>query len=167
MQCAFDSEFSRYVAEMRPGLRNQALLLCGDWFEADDLVQETLIKLSRHWDTLDRRAELAAYTRMVMIRTFINDCTSVRRSREFPAEQIPEPDSKAGGQEQLADRLMLVEALAKLGPRQMAVVMLRYWEDFTVAEVADALSCSPSTVRSQTARALANLRSLLRHDLHP
>lgn len=161
-----DSEFSRYVTAARPELRRRAFLLCGQWHEADDLVQQTLIKVFLHWDSLDRRDELSAYAGTVMLRSFLNGRRAFGRSREFPTGQVPEPDPEPEDQQRLLDQLLLVDALARLGPRQRAVIVLRYWECLTVGEAADALSCSAATIRSQTFRALTNLRSLLQHDLH-
>jgi RNA polymerase sigma factor (sigma-70 family) len=57
--------------------------------------------------------------------------------------------------------MVLVDALAKMPPRQRAVVVLRYWQDLDVAETAEALGCSEGTVKSQSARGLATLRALL------
>lgn len=162
-----DARFSRYVRQIRPTLRRQAFLLCGDWHEADDLVQETLIKILRRWTVLDRKDELFAYTHTVMMRTFVSAHRASRWSREFIADQLPEPNPQSDDQESVADRLLLVAALARLAPGQRAVIVLRYWEHLTVEEAANALSCSPTTIRSQTSRALANLRSLLQDDLYP
>ncbi|MGK5555176.1 SigE family RNA polymerase sigma factor [Actinomadura kijaniata] len=162
-----NNEFSRYVTAIRSHLRHRAFLLCRDWHEADDLVQRTLIKIFLRWETLDRRDELSAYARTVMVRTFINHRATPGRSREFLTDQLPEPEPRPGGQEQVVDRILLLDKLAELGPRQRAVIVLRYWENLTVKETAEALSCSPATVRSQTFRALTNLRALLRHDLGP
>jgi len=161
-----DSEFSGYVTASRSELRRKAFLLCGDWDEADDLVQKVLLKIFLRWDAIDRRDDLSAYARTVMVRTFLNDVAS-SRSRERPTDQVPEPDPRPGNQEQILDRLFLLGTLARLGPRQRAVIALRYWEHFTVNEAAEVLGCSPATVRSQAVRALTNLRSLLRYDLDP
>lgn len=61
----------------------------------------------------------------------------------------------------LTDRPALMSALAALPPRQRAVIVLRYYDDLSVAATADALGCSPGTVKSQTFAALATLRRIL------
>jgi RNA polymerase sigma-70 factor (sigma-E family) len=156
-----DSGFTQYVKAIQPDMRRQAYLLCGDWYEADDLVQQTLIKVLLRWETLDRRDELAAYTRTVLVRTFISDHRASRWSREFLADRLPEPDPLPDIQERLADRLLLLDAVARLGPRQRAAIILRFWEHLSAEEAAATLGCSETTIRSNTLRALVRLRSLL------
>jgi RNA polymerase sigma factor (sigma-70 family) len=58
-------------------------------------------------------------------------------------------------------RMVLLDALAALPPRARAVVVLRYWADLTVAQVADVLGCSPGSVTSHNADALDKLRAVL------
>jgi RNA polymerase sigma-70 factor (sigma-E family) len=160
-----DDGFSRYAREARPELRRQAFRICRDWHEADDLVQQTLIAVHSQWARLDRRDRLAAYTRVVMVRIFISDRRAQRWSREVLGESVPEPVPESGGEERLGDRLFLLDALSQLGTRQRAAVVLRYWEDLSADDAARALCCSATTIRSQTSRALANLRTILRPDL--
>ncbi|GAA2083035.1 SigE family RNA polymerase sigma factor [Actinomadura alba] len=162
-----DSGFTDFVKAIRPDMRRQAYLLCGDWYEADDLVQQTLIKVLLRWQGLDRRDELAGYTRTVLVRTFISDHRAPRWSREFPYDRLPEPDPEHGAQEGVADRLLLLDALARLTLRQRAAIVLLYWEHLSANEAADILDCSVSTVRSQAFRALARLRSILRAETLP
>jgi RNA polymerase sigma-70 factor (sigma-E family) len=159
-----DNEFAGYVRKARSELRRRAFLLCGDWYNADDLVQNTLIKVHRRWNDLERRDELGAYTRTVMLRTFISDRRAHRWSREFVHDRLPEPDPVSDGQGHLGDRLLLQSALAQLAPRQRAAVVLRYWEDLSVEETARTLGCSSATIRSQASRALMTLRYLLEGD---
>jgi RNA polymerase sigma-70 factor (sigma-E family) len=156
-----DGAFTRYVKAHRRDMRRQAYLLCGDWHEADDLVQQTLIKVLLRWEALEQRDGLAAYTRTVMFRTFVSDRRALRWSREFTSDRLPEPDPEPDGQERLADRLLLLEALDRLGPRQRAAIVLRYLEHRSAEEAADILGCSVATIRSNTCRALVHLRSLL------
>lgn len=156
-----DGAFTQYVRANRPEMRRQAYLLCGDWHEADDLVQQTLIKVLQRWEALDRRDGLAAYTRTVMFRTFVSDRRAPRWSREFISDRLPEPDPEPDDQERLADRMMLLDALDRLGPRQRAAIVLRYLEHLSAEEAADVLGCSVATIRSNTFRALGHLRSLL------
>ncbi|MDP9870309.1 MULTISPECIES: SigE family RNA polymerase sigma factor [Streptosporangium] len=158
---ARDDEFSRYVKEARPALRRMAFLLSADWYEADDLVQRTLIALHLRWDTLKDRDKLAGYARVIMTRLIISDRRSYRWSHEILHDLPPEPDSTPDPYAFLGDRLLLMRALADLAPRQRATVVMRYWEDRSVEETARAMGSRCSTVRSQTVRALATLRLAL------
>jgi RNA polymerase sigma-70 factor (sigma-E family) len=162
-----DDQFSRWVKQARSDLRRRAFLLCGDWFGADDLVQNTLIKLYRRWNDLERREELGAYTRTIMFRTFISERRTHRWSRELIQDRVPEPPPLADGQVHLGDRYLLLGALAQLGPRQRAAIILRYWEDLSVEETARTLGCSTATVRSQASRALTTLRCMLEPEYQP
>ncbi|GIH67816.1 SigE family RNA polymerase sigma factor [Sphaerimonospora thailandensis] len=161
---ARDDEFSRYVKEARPALRRAAFLLSSDWHEAEDLVQRTLMAIHRHWDNLERRDKITGYARAVMIRLISSDRRTHRWSREVLHERPPEPEPSPDPYARVVDRLLLMNALAALGPRQRTAVVLRYWEDRSVEETAGVMGSEGSTVRSQTVRALAALRSALADD---
>lgn len=161
---ARDDEFSRFVKQARPALRRVAFQLSADWHEAEDLVQRTLIAIHRHWDTLERRDKIGAYARTIMVRLLSSDRRAHRWSREVLHARPPEPEPLADPYARVVDRMLLMKALAALGPRQRAAVVLRYWEDRSVEETAGAMGSVGSTVRSQTVRALATLRSALTAD---
>ncbi|WP_425555531.1 SigE family RNA polymerase sigma factor [Kitasatospora kazusensis] len=133
-----------------------AYLLTGDFHEAEDLVQTTLAKVYPQWRRI--RAETAAsYLRRALVN---NNRSRVRRRRVghllMPfLPDTPAPAAAAPGE----DRDPLVAALAGLPERQRAVVVLRYWEDLSVEEVAFELGCSVGTVKSQASRALGKLRA--------
>lgn len=160
-------DFTGYVKEVRVTLRRRAFLLCGDWHEADDLVQATLVKIFNRWSTLDRVGGLSQYTRTVMVRTFISDRRKAARSREVLSDRLPEPDPLSGEADRLPDRLLLLDALSRLGDRQRAIITLRYWEHLSTEEISSALGCSSATVRSQLCRGLARMRSLIDHPEAP
>ncbi|MFD7667497.1 SigE family RNA polymerase sigma factor [Streptomyces sp. NPDC059788] len=153
--------FSCFVREVRPTLRRRAYSLCRDWHEADDLVQQTLIKIYRRWNDLDRHDEIVTYTRTVMVHTFISGRRAHRWSREVLTDRLPEPSPRAADQERCGDLSLLVGALAQLGARQRTVIVLRFWADLTAEQTAVSLGCSSATVRSQTSRALGRLRTIL------
>jgi RNA polymerase sigma factor (sigma-70 family) len=74
-----------------------------------------------------------------------------------PVPDVPSPIDEAG---QSTERLALLAALARLTPRQRAVIVLRFYEDLSVQQTAEMLGCSPGTVKSTTSDALARLRTL-------
>ena len=156
---SFDGEFSEYFAARVHALRNTAYLLCGDWHRAEDITQLAMLRLYVAWPRLARRDALDAYARRVVVRTFLAEN---RRSR-WRSEQLTDapPDTVSTTDSDNAERLLVTHALAGVPPRQRAVLVLRYWNDLSVDEVAGALRCSTGTVKSQAARGLATLRQRL------
>ena len=155
-----DAAFAEYFAARSGAMRGTAFLLCGDWHRAEDLVQTAFTKLYTHWNRVARHESLDPYVRQVLIRTFIDDGRRGWWRRERPRET---PVEQVAVQTSADDRLMLLQALAGVPPRQRAVLVLRYWEDMSVEETAAVLSCSAGTVKSQAARGLDTLRSLIAH----
>lgn len=156
---SFDREFSEYFAARVHALRNTAHLLCGDWHRAEDITQLAMLRLYVAWPRLARRDALDAYARRVVVRTFLAEN---RRSR-WRREQLTDapPDTVTTTDTDSAERLLLIRALSAVPPKQRAVLVLRYWNDLSVDEVAGTLRCSTGTVKSQAARGLATLRQRL------
>jgi RNA polymerase sigma-70 factor (sigma-E family) len=156
-----DSEqrFTTWAAARVATLHRTAFLLCGDWQIAEDLVQESLARAALHWRRIERVSEPDAYVRRILI----NQARQRFRRRsayEWPAERLPE-SGIGDGAEARARRDALMTALSALPARQRAAVVLRYFEQLSEAETADALGCSVGTVKSQTSRALVTLRRAL------
>ena len=150
--------YREYVGAHQQRLLRTAWLLTGDWAEAEDLVQTALVRCWPHWDRLARQGSPDAYVR----RAVVNSFRSSRRrfwSREIATSTLPEP-AVDGGESASDLRSDLIAAVRRLPPRQRAVIALRYLEDMTEQQVADALSCSVGTVKSQTSKALQTLRLL-------
>jgi RNA polymerase sigma-70 factor (sigma-E family) len=156
---SFDGEFSEYFAARAHALRNTAHLLCGDWHRAEDITQLAMMRLYVAWPRLARRDALDAYARRVVVRTFLAENRRSRWRREQLTDAPPDIATVTDGDS--AERVLLVRALAAVPPRQRAVLVLRYWNDMSVDEVAGALRCSAGTVKSQAARGLATLRQRL------
>lgn len=154
-----DTAFAEYFAARSEAMRGTAYLLCGDWHRAEDLVQATFTKLYVAWNRVDRHEALDAYTRQTLVRTFVSDLRRGWFRKERVSDTTPEAASVGRGSAE--DRLVLLEALTKVPPRQRAVLVLRYWEDLSVEETARALRCSEGTVKSQAARGLQTLRGLI------
>jgi RNA polymerase sigma-70 factor (sigma-E family) len=150
-------DFADYAAATLPHLRQRAYLLCGTWYEADDLVQDTLIRIYRRWSLLQRRDELAAYTGTTLLRTFLNARRGPRPHLEVLCASPPERPWQAA-HDLIESRVMLLAALWALGRAQRCVIILRFWEDLPVSEVAAILGIAPGTVTSHTNRALARMR---------
>jgi RNA polymerase sigma-70 factor, ECF subfamily len=157
------AEFSEYVTLRWPPMLRTARLLTGDDGLAEDLVQTALEKCYVAWPRLRARGALDAYVRRTIVNTYIS--WQRRRSwHEVPRERIPEPEA-ADATATVPQRSVLQTALAELPARQRAVVVLRFYEDLSVRQVAAELNCSTGTVKSQTSDALGRLRDLLGTDL--
>jgi RNA polymerase sigma-70 factor (sigma-E family) len=152
-----DDEFVEFAAVASARLRRAAFLLCGDWHTAEDLVQVTLEKLFVSWRRISRRDEVYAYAMRTLVNTYLAD-RRLRRAEELLTGQLPE---RPRGQQAPELRIMVLDALAALPPKARAVVVLRYWADMSVAQVARLLGCSEGNVKSQAARGLDKLRPLL------
>ncbi|MBB5791387.1 SigE family RNA polymerase sigma factor [Jiangella mangrovi] len=157
-----EASYGEFVRARRRSLLRTAFLLTGDWHAAEDLVQETLTKLYLHWRRVRRREDTDAYVRRILLNAYI-DSTRRPWRREHAVGVVPE-DAVGGQSPDLGDpgtRGQLLTALAEVPPRQRAVLVLRFWEDLSVDQVAALLDCSPGTVKSQTARGLDRLREVL------
>ncbi|HZC26539.1 MAG TPA: SigE family RNA polymerase sigma factor, partial [Actinopolymorphaceae bacterium] len=136
-----------------------AYALTGDQHHAEDAVQTALAKLATRWHKVD---DPEAYVRRILYHDQVSRWRRRAKVSEQPVEQTP--DRGVGdASDQVERRLVIRAALAMLGPRQRAVLVLRYLEDLPERDVAAVLGCSVGTVRSQTARALARLRAVAPH----
>ncbi|MDX6282427.1 MAG: hypothetical protein QOH03_3498 [Kribbellaceae bacterium] len=159
MKSEAESEYVDFVTHHANGLCNTAYLLCGDWKRAEDATQEAMIKLYRNWPRLQRKGAIGAYARKVVVSTTL-DGLRRRSSTELVGGETyfastADPADQLG---LLENRLLIIKALAGLPPRQRACVVLRYFDELSVDETAEALGCSAGTVKSQTMRALEKLR---------
>jgi RNA polymerase sigma-70 factor (sigma-E family) len=154
-----DEEFTAFVRPRLPRLRRAAYLLCGDWARGDDIVQRALTDAYVHWRRVRSAGSPDAYLHTVLVHRFIDD----RRGRWSGVQLTDEVPSRAAPayQPDIDQALDVRAALARLTPRQRAVLVLRFLCDMSVAETASALGCSQGTVKSQTSVALDAMRRLL------
>jgi RNA polymerase sigma-70 factor (sigma-E family) len=158
-------EFDAFAAGAWDPLLRTGYLMTGDAKDAEDLVQETLLKVARRWNRVRSMDHPAAYARRILINLVLHDAD--RRSRQR-AELWPQDGQAETVDESAARALREVDdlaefrcALSQLPTRQRAVLVLRYWADLPVAEVADILGCSEGTVTSTASRAAARLAESL------
>jgi RNA polymerase sigma-70 factor (sigma-E family) len=156
------NDFDEFVAASVEPLLRTAHLIIWDAGEAEDLVQECLFKVARRWPRVRRMEQPLAYTRRILINLALDDARgrATRRSElegNVTAAEEPARDLLIG----LETRDELLAALARLTPRQRAVLVLRYFNDLTEPQVAELLGCSTGTVKSNASRGLARLREAL------
>ena len=148
--------FDAFVRRSADRLVRTAHLLTGDRGHAEDLVQTALLRTARRWSSA--RSEPEAYARRVVVNLAKDRWRMLRRR---PGEAPLEADVEVPVRDGVADRDQLLRAAQQLPAGQRAVLVLRYFDDLSVAETAATLGCSTGTVKSQTARALAKLRAAL------
>jgi RNA polymerase sigma-70 factor (sigma-E family) len=157
---AYSEDFVEFATAAVPRLRRTAFLLCGDWHYAEDLAQTTLTKMFVSWRRIRRQDAAFSYASRTLVNTYLADRRS-RRAREVVTDSVPEQLIMPESQE---TRLVIMAALATLPPRARAAVVLRYWADMSIEQVADVLGCSAGTVKSQCARSLVKMKFFLEED---
>ncbi len=155
------TDFDQFVAAHVDDLLRTAYLIVWDEGEAEDIVQECLLKLACRWPRIRRMEQPRAYARRILVNLALDGARGrSRRRRELEpraaatlivVDPLPALDARAE----------LLEALGQLPARQRAVLVLRYFNDLTEAQVAAVLGCSPGTVKSSASRGLARLREAL------
>ena len=153
--------FEDLVRDRSEYLFQLALLLAGrNQADAQDLLQVALERAWRRRRTIARNDNTEAYVRKALVNASIDRWRWLRRRDERPLDAAGPGPSGGDPASLVARRDELIRALAALPPRQRAVLVLRYWEDLSEAEVARVLGCSVGTVKSQASRGLARLREL-------
>jgi len=157
-----DSAYAEFVRERSHALLRSAYLLTGDQHLAEDLVQEALARTHRAWSRLERPGNAEAYARKVMYHAQVSLWRRPKVAEAFPGDGLERHGGSVDDPAEAAvRRVTLQRALLALSPKQRAVVVLRYFEDHTEVEAAQMLGVSVSTVKTQCARALDRLRSLV------
>lgn len=152
-----DADFREFVRSRGRALLRSAYLLTGNLADAEDLVQAALAKTFQAWNRIEDRKALDGYVRRAIVNTHISWWRR-RRLDEYPTDEIPDQAAAdMSGNSELHDTLQ--RAIDRLPHRMRAAVVLRYFEDMTEAEVADALGVSQGTVKSTVSRAVAKLRT--------
>ncbi|MFI8527656.1 SigE family RNA polymerase sigma factor [Promicromonospora sukumoe] len=165
-----EEQFRQFAVDSAAALHRIAYLLCGDDHRAHDLTQVALERTYRHWSRV-KDGNPFAYARRVLATARIDgwrrtrrevlqdpETVAVRQETALGSAAFAAPDDDAG---RVAERERLVRALRQLGPSQRRVVVLRHLLDRSEADVAEELGVSVDTVKSQGARGLARLRTLL------
>jgi RNA polymerase sigma-70 factor (sigma-E family) len=152
------AQFTSFVRQHSTTLLRAAFLLTGNRLEAEELVQDTLVRLYPNWGRVVTAEVPLAYVRRSLTNNFLNG----RRRRSAgdllfaePPEQSYEPEFG----NQLSDRQLVRRLLDSLPPRQRAVLVLRFFDDLEDTEIASIIGCRRGTVRSIISRSLQQLRA--------
>lgn len=152
----FDDSFAAYAGARWPILYRLAVLLVGE-SDADDLAQQALFRAYTSWDRVAAAASPDAYVRKILVNIMLSEKKRSRRGMELL--RFTERRTEAASPETaVVERDDLWSRIDQLPPRQRAVIVLRYYEDLSEAEIAMVLGCAPGTVKSHAATALKSLR---------
>lgn len=152
-----DPGLVEFLHGVQPQLGRLALVLTGDHERAQDLTQDTLVKVIGKWDRVNDSSDSVGYACRMMINHWRDDS---RRSRAQLSRRLHQRSPTQPEEDGVLDRITLSEAMACLTARQRAVLYFRFYEDCSVREVARRMDCSQGTVKSQTHEALRALRVL-------
>ncbi|WP_371781227.1 SigE family RNA polymerase sigma factor [Streptosporangium subroseum] len=148
-------DFAEYVVQRHDRLCRTAYLLTRDWAVAEDLVQTSLAKAWAAWRRIEGDPDRYVY------RIIVNTHASWWRRRwrgEVPTDAVPEEPVERDFARTMVDHDALWAAIGILSKRQRTVIVLHYFDELTLQQVADTLGCSLSTVKTQLSRGLARLR---------
>ncbi len=152
-------EFDDFVREASSGLLRVSFLLTGDRGQAEDLLQVSLVRTATHWATA--RANPTIYTRRVLLNLAKNRWRDLARRPKVARDLVGVEPALPPADEQVVQRDAIYQLVARLPLGQRKVLVLRYFEGLSVAEVAEILGCGEGTVKSRSNRALATLREHL------
>ena len=153
-------DFDEFVHGRGRALLRFAYVLSGDAHLAEDLVQEVLARMHRRWHKVTEMENAEAYVRTAIVRQYLS-WRRRRASKEAILAEVPEPPGRDDPQHRVVARDQMWQLLAGLPRAQRAVLVLRFYCDLPDDEIAALLGCGMSTVRSQAARALAKMRTML------
>ncbi len=157
---AWEQSLKELVRARGPALVGYAYLLCGDRREAEDLVQDALVKTFARGRAGTRPENMEGYVRRAILTTFLD---GFRRRNRWAAVRhlVAVPDVAPGHEAASGERADLRAALGTLPPRERACVVLRFYEDLTVAGIADALSLSEGAVKRYLSDGIRRLEGIL------
>ena len=153
------AEFDAFVAGSGSRLLRTAYLLTGDQRAAEDLLQDTLLRIWSRWSRVRAADHPLAYARRVLVTTSVSRWRALRTRTAGERLVAHPPETRAAEPAERDDELW--QAVLSLPPRQRAVMVLGYYEDLTDADAAEVLGCAVGTVKSQRAKALRTLRATL------
>jgi RNA polymerase sigma-70 factor (sigma-E family) len=159
MRAQDEAEYAEFVAASLHRLHRMAYAVCGDRELAEDAVQSALVSAYRTWPRVRDAASSEAYLRKMVV----NQLLTWRRRKSWSTSALGhavEP-SRASHEDQVVEHQRVWTAVGLLPPRQRAVIVLRYYEGMSEAEISEVLGIRPGTVKSQASAAVAHLHATL------
>jgi RNA polymerase sigma-70 factor (sigma-E family) len=157
---AWEDSLDSLVRSRGPALVGYAFLLCGNRQEAEDLVQDALVKTYSRGRVGTQPDNVEGYVRRAVLNTYLD---GFRRRRRWEAVRhlVGPQETGAGPEQAVGDRMAVAAALETLTPRERACVVLRYYEDLPVKRIADELSISEGAVKRYLSDAVRCLEAQL------
>ncbi|MCW2855747.1 MAG: SigE family polymerase sigma factor [Marmoricola sp.] len=152
-----DDSFAEYAAARWAALYRLAVLLAGA-DRAEDVTQEALLRAYRSWSRVQDAWSPDAYVKKILVNTIITEGKRGRRAGLVLVDRSTEADLDSA-EDGVVDRELIWGQVEKLPPRQRAVIVLRYYEDLSEAEIARTLDCATGTVKAHASAALRTLRA--------
>lgn len=159
MRAEDEAEFAELTLAVSQRLLSTAYAVCGDRQLAEDAVQSALIKAYRSWHRVRDAESSEAYLRKMVV----NELLGWRRRKSWRVvslDRTAEP-ARTSHENEVVEHELVWSLVSDLPPRQRAVIVLRYYEGLSEAEIAEILGIRPGTVKSQSAAAMAHLRAAL------
>jgi RNA polymerase sigma-70 factor (sigma-E family) len=157
--------FDAFVMEVADPLFRSGYLMTADTGETEDLLQETFLRVARHWTRVRSMEYPHAYARRILVNLALDGAPArARRSQELQdPDDVPQVIDRASVRvlSGIDDQAEFKWALATLPSRQRAVLVLRYWDGLSEREVAEILGCPIGTVKSSASRGVTELRRVL------
>ena len=157
-------EFEAFVRAATDPLFRSGLLMTNDVAETEDLLQETFLRVARHWRRVRSMEYPLAYARRILVNLVLDGARNRRRHEAAGTLEDAPPVADQSSLRMISgidDRSEFRWALATLPARQRAVLILRYWDDLPEHEVAEILRCPVGTVKSNASRGVTELRRIL------
>lgn len=166
MQAVWErDDATAFCEKLHPSLFGALLLYCGSREVAEDLTQETLLRVWRQWASVSAMDRPDRWALRVAFNLAKSGFRRLRVARRVAALADPARDGVSHDTDP-TDAIAVRSAVATLPPRQRATIVLRYFNDLSVADTAEVLGCAEGTVKALTSQAVDNLRRRLGTDLH-
>jgi len=154
-----------FCEQVHPSLYGALVLYCGSRELAEDLTQETLLRVWRDWASVSAMDRPDRWALRVAFNLAKSGFRRLRVARRVTALVGRDANPTAASDTDPTDAIAVRAAVAQLPPRQRAAVVLRYFNDLSVADTAEVLACAEGTVKALTSQAVANLRARLAADI--
>jgi RNA polymerase sigma-70 factor (sigma-E family) len=156
-------DFDDFLDQRLGHLARLAVVLCGNRASGEDVLQEVLLRAHQLWPRISAAQSPYGYVRTMLVHEHLAWCR--KWDRQVPTAEVDTGRWAPDPAVRITDRADLRHRLNALPPQQRAAVVLRYFADLADAEIAEALDCTPVTVRSYISRALSAMRVALDSEL--